>query len=28
MRVLYCADDDLLYSKHTVRAWWRAVLWK
>ena len=28
MRVLYCADDDLLCSKHTFRAWWPAVLRK
>src|SRR6218665_1112379 len=28
IRVLYCADDNLLYSKHTFRAWWPAVLRK
>src|SRR6218665_3476846 len=28
IRVMYSADDNLLYSKHTFRAWWRAVLRK
>src|SRR6218665_223984 len=28
IRVLYCAEDNLLYSKHTFRAWWPAVLRK